>query len=302
MTKKNNYLKLVLLLLGVFILSLFSACAPKKESPQPTTSPKATTTPAKVDKTTINIVVSILPQVEFVKKVGQEKVNVTVMVPPGANPHTYEPKPDQLQKLSTAHLYAKVGSGVEFELAWMDKLLQLNKKMEVVDLSKSIEIIEKDPHIWLSPANAKQMTENFYQSLIKIDPANKDFYTKNKDAYLKELDELDSDIKKKLSLLKMRKFMVYHPAWIYFAKRYNLTEIGVEKEGKEPSAKAMIDLVKQANQEGIKVIFISPQFSSDKAKTIAREFKGQVVTVNDLSEDYVKNMQTVTDLLVKGSN
>jgi zinc transport system substrate-binding protein len=90
----------------------------------------------------IVVVVTILPQAEFVESVGGEKVDVTVMVPPGASPHTYEPTPSQMKALSEAKLYAKVGSGVDFELVWMDKLIEQNKDMLVVDCSEGITLQE----------------------------------------------------------------------------------------------------------------------------------------------------------------
>ena len=77
----------------------------------------------------IGVVVSILPQAEFVEKIGGDKVKVTVMIPPGASPHTYEPKPSQLVELSKAKMYAKVGSGIEFELSWMDKIISMNQHL-----------------------------------------------------------------------------------------------------------------------------------------------------------------------------
>jgi zinc transport system substrate-binding protein len=94
----------------------------------------------------VNIVVSILPQSYLVEQIGKDKVSVSVMIPPGGNPHTYEPIPSQLTKLSQADLYIKVGSGVEFELNWMDKLAALNKKMEICDSSKGIKLITMTEH------------------------------------------------------------------------------------------------------------------------------------------------------------
>src|SRR4030042_3936541 len=127
-------------------------------------------------------VVSIAPQADFVGAVGGEKVTVTVMVPPGADPHTYEPTPSQMVGVSRAKMYAKVGSGVEFELAWMDKISQQNKKMLVIDCSKGIQMIGmeenhgdedggehnqgEDPHICLPPQNAKLMVWNICSGLV----------------------------------------------------------------------------------------------------------------------------------------
>jgi len=247
----------------------------------------------------IGVVVSILPQAEFVEGIGGDKVKVTVMVPLGASPHTYEPIPSQLKEVSKAKMYAKVGSGVEFELAWIDKIISVNKEMLVVDCSKGIELIENDPHIWLSPKNAKIMVENIYQGLIQINPANQEYYARNKEKYLQELDKLDNEIAQALSEKKNRKIMVYHPAWAYFARDYGLEQIPIEKEGKEPTPQGIASLIKQARENNITVIFASPQFSTKTADVIAKEINGKVVLISPLEKNYLENMRKVTEAFVE---
>jgi zinc transport system substrate-binding protein len=263
----------------------------------------------------IGVVVSIAPQADFVEAVGGEKVIVTVMVPPGADPHTYEPTPSQMVGVSNANIYAKVGSGVEFELAWMDKISQQNKKMLVVDCSKGIQMMEmeehhgdeddgehhqgEDPHIWLSPQNAKLMVWNICSGLIQVDPQNESYYTRNRDEYLAKLDALDKDIREGLSRVINRRFIVFHPAWGYFARDYNLEQISIEIGGKEPSAKDIADLIRKAKELGIKIIFAEPQFNPRSAETIAKEIGGRVVFIDPLAEDYISNMRLVLGELVK---
>jgi len=250
-------------------------------------------------KEKIRVVVSILPQAEFVEKVGGDNVKITVMVPPGASPHIYEPTPGQLREVSRAKIYFKVGSGIEFELTWMDKIISVNKKMLLVDLSKGIELIEGDPHIWLSPKNVKKMIENIYKGLVQIDPANKEYYAKNKENYLQELTRLDKEITQKLSKKKNRKFMVYHPAWAYFAKDYGLEQIPIEKEGKEPTIKGIASLIKQAKANNTKVIFASPQFNVKSAKVIAEEIRGEVILISPLERNFLENMRKIAQALIK---
>ena len=244
-------------------------------------------------KQEIGVVVSILPQAEFVEKLGGDKVKVIVMIPPGASPHTYEPTPGQLKEVSKSRIYAKVGSGVEFELAWMDKIIGVNKEMIVIDCSKDADIIEGDLHIWLSPKNAKIMVENIYKGLVKIDFKNQEYYRNNKEKYLQELDELDDKISNILSGKKDRKIMVYHPAWAYFARDYNLKQIPIEKEGKEPTTEGIKILIEQAKGSNINVIFASPEFSTESAEVIAKEIGGAVVLINPLEKNYLENMYKV---------
>ncbi|WP_321421901.1 metal ABC transporter solute-binding protein, Zn/Mn family [uncultured Methanobacterium sp.] len=251
----------------------------------------------------IGVVVTVGPQEEFVKRVGGDKVNVTVMVPPGADPHTYEPLPSQMKQVQDAQIYFQVGSGIEFELTWMDKLTSMNSQMKVVNTSAGIQLIPNtaeqesgsDPHVWVSPRNAKIMVENIYQTLVQEDPQNKDYYTKNRDEYLKELDDLDKNITQTMSGKNNTKIMVYHPAWGYFCKDYNLQQISIESQGKEPTPQGISNLVDQARQDNIKVIFVSPQFSTSNAQVIANEIGGKVVIADDLSENYLENMKKVAE-------
>ena len=265
----------------------------------------------------IVVAVSILPQAEFVEAVGGKKVDVVVMVPSGANLHTYEPRPSQIVDLAEAEMYVKVGSGIEFELVWMDKLIGVNREMLVVDCAKGVELIEVggnhregeedegqhlygiDPHIWLSPLNARVMVQNIYSGLVQIDPANKDYYAQNRDAYLRKLSELDQDIRDGLSRLANRRFIIYHPAFGYFARDYNLTMTPVEKGGNEPTAAGITRLIEYARENNIKVIFTAPQFNPASAEVIADEIGGRVVFVDPLAGDYIKNLRTVLDEMVR---
>lgn len=243
------------------------------------------------------------PQEEFVKRVGGDRVNVTVMVPPGADPHTYEPLPSQMKQVQDAQIYFQVGSGIEFELTWMDKLTSMNSQMKVVNSSAGIQLIPNtaeaeegsDPHVWVSPRNAKIMVENIYQALVQEDPQNKDYYTKNRDEYLKELDDLDKNITQTMSGKNNTKIMVYHPAWAYFCKDYNLQQVAIEQAGKEPTPQNIAFLVDTARNESIKVIFVSPEFSTSNAQVIANEIGGKVVVVDPLSRDYLENMKNVAE-------
>lgn len=261
----------------------------------------------------IDVIVTIPPQAEFVEKIGGDKVEVTIMVPSGASPHTYEPKPSQLKKVAEAEIYAKVGSGVEFELVWMDKIISQNKNMLIIDCSERIELLGKseqdaheqvdregyDPHIWLSLRNAKIMVENIYDGLVKVDPANQDYYAKNKEEYLKELDELDKEITQALSGKTSSKFMVYHPAWTYFARDYNLEQIPIEEEGKEPTPQGIANLIDQARKNNVTIIFASPGFNTKSAQVIAEEISGEVILINPLEKNYLENMRKAAEALGK---
>lgn len=265
------------------------------------------------------VVVSILPQADFVEQVGGDNVEVIVMIAPGASPATYEPTASQLKAISSATMYAKVGSGLLFEEVWLDKIKSVNPDMLLVDTSESITLIAMeehhhneeisghngdirgmDPHIWLSPANAKTIVQNICDSLIRIDPANKTYYEQNKEHYIHDLEVLDSEINESLSGFENRTFMVFHPSWGYFARDYNLTMIAVEVEGKEPSASDLEHLIETAKEKNIKVIFVQPQFSTKSAEVISKEIRGNVVHVDPLAKNYITNLRQVSNTIAQG--
>jgi zinc transport system substrate-binding protein len=259
----------------------------------------------------IGVAVTILPQAEFVESVGGDKVEVIVMVPSGASPHTYEPTPSQMIALSKAEIYAKVGSGIDFELTWMDELIAQNEDILVVDCSQGIELQQMtvadedepagsmDPHIWLSPPNAIIMVQDITEGLIQIDPDSSAYYRQNRDAYIQQLELLDSDIRQGLSAVTNRVFMVFHPAFGYFASEYDLTMLAIEEEGKEPTPAGLQHLIEQAKEYNIKVIFAEPQYNRQSAEVIADEIGGRVVLIDPLARNYIDNLRALLAEMVQ---
>jgi len=271
----------------------------------------------------IIVAVSVVPQAEFVEKVGGDKVKTVVIIPPGADPHTYELSPKEVQEISKASMLVTVGVGMPFEEVWVDRFETMNSNTLIVNCSKGIELKELeehnhegeeegehdeeleagheelDPHIWTSPANAKIMVEDIYEGLAELDPENEAYYAQNRDAYLEELDALDTRIREKLEGKEEKSFMVYHPSWGYFAADYGLTMIPVEIEGKEPSAQDLAELVDLAKEKNVKVIFVQAQFSTRSADVLAQEIGGEVVAVDPLAKDYIANMDNVSDVFAR---
>jgi zinc transport system substrate-binding protein len=287
MNKKRIVIVLIFLTVIITVLYYFA-------SQKPVTNP---------DGGKIGIVVSVGPEEEFVQAIGGDKVDVTLMVPPGADPHTYEPLPNQLNHVSNAKIYVMVGTPIEFELNYMDKMRDMNPNMLVVNSSQGITLIpntaenenSSDPHVWVSPKNAKIMVENIYQSLIKVDPNNTEYYTKNRNTYLQQLDELDNNITKSLNGKENTNIIVYHPAWAYFCQDYHLNQITIESGGKEPTSREIANVIDIAKKDNIKVIFVEPQYSPKSAEVIASEINGKVLKVDDLAPDYIKNLNNVAE-------
>jgi len=242
----------------------------------------------------IGVVVTILPQEDFVENVGGDRVQVMVMVPPGASTHTYEPTASQLKEVSKAKVYFKVGSGVEFEQAWMDKIMSVNPDMQVVDCAEGITKMGKDPHIWNSPVNAIVTVENICDGLCQVDPEHEAYYMANRDKYLQELNDVDIYIHERLDgFTGNRVFMIYHPAFGYFAAEYALTQIAIEHKGKAPTPKVIQDCVDKARQYNLSYIYVAPQFATKDAETIAHEIGGQTVFMDPLPRDYIASMRSV---------
>ncbi|MCF3608051.1 zinc ABC transporter substrate-binding protein [Planktothrix agardhii 1033] len=137
----------------------------------------------------------------------------------------------------------------------------------------------------------------FETGLVKIDPKRQAEYQANLNNFITELDQLDQQISQKLTPLKNRKFIVFHPAWGYFAKDYNLEQESIEVGGQEPSAAELAKLISEAKQENIKVIFAQPEFNPSSAETIAKEIGGKVIFVSDLDENWSDNLLQVSELL-----
>ena len=261
------------------------------------------------------ISVSIAPQKYFLEKIAKDKFDINVMVKAGSSPHTYEPKTSQMKSLSNSKIY--FFTGIEFEKAWLDKFKKSAPNTIFVDSSAGIQRIamaehsheeeskatnhkdEKDndhedehdhegldPHVWLDPVLVKIQAKNIYEALVSIDDLNKEFYTKNYEEFLKELDSLDVKIEEILKPYEHKAFMVFHPSWGYFAKRYDLEQISIEVQGKEPKPNELVELVKDAKKHNIKIIFVSPQFSQKSAKTIAQNIGGNVVAIDSLGENW----------------
>ncbi|MEN6290999.1 MAG: zinc ABC transporter substrate-binding protein, partial [Methanobacterium sp.] len=228
--------------------------------------------------------------------------NVILMVPSGSDPHTYEPLPEQLTNISKARMYAEVGSSVEFETNYMSKIKSINPDMLIVNCSKGIELMpntaenesdEVDPHVWTSPKNAKIMVENICQGLVQIDPSNKDYYQKNRDQYLQKLDDLDKNTTKTFKEKNTSIILVFHPAFGYYAKAYNLTMVAAMINDEEPSPQRIAMMVDTAKKNNISVVFTEPQYNPKYMQSVASQIGGRVVFVNDLDENYLQNMENV---------
>ncbi len=298
-TKQISRTYIFLVMLVLWVTPVLAACQP------------AFTTP--VGQSDLpSVIVSILPQSYFAERIGGEWVSVSVMVGPGQEPHTYEPTPDQMKAVSSAAAFFSID--VEYENAWLPRFENANPQMKVFDTSAGIQKIpvpttvlavgapaetshqgELDPHVWLAPDNARIIAENMLNGLIEIAPQHETDFRTNYENLIGDIDALNTQIEGILAGDQQRTFMVFHPAWGYFAKQYGLQQIAVQVGGQDPSASELADLITIAKEQQIKIIFIQPTFSTASADAIAKEIGGTVAIADPLAQDWLDNLKTVAE-------
>lgn len=236
----------------------------------------------------LQVMATVYPVYEFARQVGGDKVNVRLMVPPGTEPHDWEPTPQDLAALSQARVFIYSGAGLE---TWVPRVLTGNMRRDavVVEASQDVELYKSpdghgDPHVWLDPVNAQTMVENIRDGLIAADPANKAYYTQNAAAYEKQLVGMDAAYKDALAHVARRDFVTSHAAFGYLARRYGLNQVpimGLAPDA-EPTAETMANIVRLVRQKNIKYIFFETLVSPKLSQTIAQETGASTLVLNPL--------------------
>jgi len=279
----------------------------------------------------LRAIVSVVPLRTIVERVGGDRVQVESLVVEGASPATYEPTPRQMTRVSEAHVLFRVGvpfegiwvprlRGVNSDMRVVDLRQGIDlRKLEVHDHpdeghddshdhesgdpahsdssardeheGESGDGNELDPHVWTSPRNMMRMAGHVRDTLIDLDPAGADAYRRNHLALIADLEALDAEIRSILADVKRRRFLVFHPAWGYFAEAYGLEQIAIETRGKSPGAGALTRVIEQARAEDIHVVFVQQEYSRADAATVARALDGEVVVVDPLAPDYFSSLR-----------
>jgi zinc transport system substrate-binding protein len=265
----------------------------------------------------IKVTVSILPQKFIVEKIGGEKVMVNVMVPPASSPETYEPDPRKMMELKDSAIYFLIG--MPFERDAFLKIKDEYKNVVFSPMYKGINLRdpeqglhhdhgneshsaegEKDPHIWLDPLNLIVMAENTVAELIKLDGENRQFYVANLISLKRELQLLHDELIDLFKESSGKGFIIYHPAWGYFADRFGLKQIPVEIEGKEPTAVKMAELTDHMNKNNAKYIFLQPQSSQEAVKSFSSQTGALIRLIDPLKENVIENIRDSAMLIKEG--
>ncbi len=249
----------------------------------------------KINEQKVVAITSFFPLYEFTKEIGREKVDVTLLVPSGVEPHDWEPTIKDLQLMQQADVI--IINGIGFE-NWIDNIGSINSDVKVVDTSIGISILESDPHIWLNPVMGKKQVENIVDSLSKVDPLNEKYYKQNGMSYNKKLEELDNKISYEFSSCK-KDFIAFHDAFSYFANQYDLNQHTVLKSNEpheEPTAKSLENIINLARDLDSNVIFTEESVDKRTSQIVANEIGGKVLTlspleIGDSQTDYIKKME-----------
>jgi len=264
----------------------------------------------------LNLVVSIPPQKYFVEKIADENSDISVMIGPGVDAHSFSPTPSQLMRLAKADIYFSIG--LEFEETLLNKVININNSIRIVPLDSVCKKREMedpfdshdhhehsghshgryDPHVWTSIENVKKMTERITEVLSEHEEEKRNIYRKRKESFFSELDELKETIKNNLSIRKENRFfMIFHPSWGYFAQEFDLVQIPVEIEGKEPTISELRHLMDFAEEKNVRTLFVQPQYGSKAPDIIADHIGAELQEIYALEYDYIDNMRLFSEKL-----
>lgn len=255
----------------------------------------------------IGIFTTAPPQKYLAERIGGERVLVSSLVPPGADAHSFEPRPAHMALLAESDLYFSLGGLSAFEDARLPGIAALNPELRIVDLGRGIARLHEkhghdekphghdhgqgDPHLWTSPRLAAEQAKIICAELAALDPAGAAFYAENLARFLDDSARLDAFFRSLFAGREGMRFLVFHPAWGYFARDYGLVQLAVEVDGKEPRAADLARLITLIRTEGIPFLLVSPQSPQRSARILAAESGIRLITADPLAENWLENMR-----------
>lgn len=260
---------------------------------------------------TLSVYASVPPIAALVGEVGGSHVRASSLLRPGDSPVTFSPAPRQLARLADSQLFVRVG--LPFENTWLPRIHSVSPNLHILDARANLDLLSlpehhhhdtgkhdsgaPDPHVWTDPVNVLRMSESIRDALIELDPAHADDYRRQQNRLADKLTDLDRKLRSQLAPGNGQHFLVFHPAWGYFARRYGLHQLAIQHEGKQSGARWMAKLIAQARREGIRVIVVQPQFDQRLARQIAQAIDGRVVSIDPLSRDYRDSMRRLARVI-----
>lgn len=270
----------------------------------------------------IEIYASIYPLYDFATKIGGERVNVNLIVPPGAEPHNWEPTAKLLVRMKESDIIVYNGGGME---SWIERVKGAidDEQVHFINSSEGIDLLmnsgehhegdnhgKYDPHIWLDPINAIKQGENIKNALIKIDGANKSYYDENYQKFVADMKELDSQYREAISNSPRKELVVSHAAFGYLANRYELVQIPIKgiTPQEEPTPSKMAEIADMIKEKDIKYIFLESLSNDRISKVLAEDTGVEVMTLDTLgglspeqmeSSDYISVMEQNLKKIIK---
>ncbi len=325
MRKKKRFL--LWLAVAVFLFMPPGGCSPSAgPGPEAETEGRE-----RVEEKRVQAVTTIFPLGDILQQIGGEKAEVTVLLPQGSSPHTFEPTVDQARAVSEAELIVFVGGGLDDWAVKMDapspretRVIELMEELEEFLMDyRAVELEGEegehdrhaheetegadhhhhgphDPHVWMDPLLVRDgIAPLLTAELKRILPEAGDYFEENLQEFKEELTALHREIKNEVEGFAQTRFISYHSAWGYFAARYGLEEIASIEEfpGKEPSARWLAALVDLAEEHQIDVIFAEPQLSKRAAEVISEEINGEVLVLDPLGGEGLEGRDSYLELL-----
>ena len=301
---------------GILLLLAATVVATAGGSTEQTSGSEQSRTGSPGKVALLSVMVSILPQQYLVQQIGGDEVRVGVMVPPGHEPHTYEPTPRQVSEISHAAVYFRIG--MPFEVAILSKIEANLPDLTVVDTRigvtlRSIDGKDRltvtanssvadgyDPHIWLGPSELAIQMKNIRDALIAKEPDRRAYFDSNYARLLGRLHTVEASLAKTLGPLRGSSILVFHPAFGYFTDTYGISQLAIETNGKEPGPRGIQDIIGRARDLHVRAVFVEPDFSETTASRIAEALGVQMLVINPLAPDVLSNLEQMATTIRKG--
>lgn len=235
------------------------------------------------DKEKLTVCTTLYPYQFFVEQIGADRVAVHNLVPPGAEPHDFEPSPKDVVKLSEADVFVYNGAGFE---RWIDEVLDAvdTANMVIVEAAERVPLLPNDPHVWLDPLRAKAIAQAIRDALIQADPEGKATYEGNYQKLAAELDRLHAEYEAAVKQAPRKEIIVSHSAYGYLAERYGLKPIAIAglTPSAEPSPKELQAILAFARAHNVKYILFETLVSNKVAEAVRDQLKAEALTFNPL--------------------
>ncbi len=240
------------------------------------------------------VLVSITPYAYFVKKIAGEEVHVETLASLGADPHTYEPTPQQVAHVHRAQLWLRSGEPFEERIAKTLSIKTLNMWEDLPLIATDAcchHDDTKDLHVWMSPKLAHIQASRIALALTELFPEKKSSFDKNLSLFQRDLENLDREIQDRLKLLKNRSILVSHPAFAYFCRDYNLVQLSLETEGKEALPQNIEAVLEAAQKAHVTQILAQKQYSDKAAHIVAEKLQLPIFKADPYAEEYLENLR-----------